>query len=106
MDRGFAQTMSILRRERGYSQRKVATDLGISQALLSHYENAAREPGLEFICKACLYYGVSADYMLGLSDQEGSDRNMEDLCILADQLKQLSDGMQAKVHSMQRGKSL
>ena len=31
------------------SQRKAAADLGISQALLSHYENGIREPGLAFV---------------------------------------------------------
>ena len=56
--------MSTLRKKRGLSQRKVASDLQISQALLSHYENGAREPGLEFVCRACEYYGVSADYLL------------------------------------------
>ena len=49
------------------SQRAVAADLGISQALLSHYEKGAREPGLAFVTKACRYYNVSADFLLGLS---------------------------------------
>ena len=65
MPRGFSETMSVLRRERGLSQRTAAADLHISQALLSHYENGAREPGLDFVCRACDYYGVSADYLLG-----------------------------------------
>ena len=64
MDRSFAQTLSALRRERNISQRTAAADLGISQALLSHYENGAREPGLGFVCRACDYYGVTADYLL------------------------------------------
>ena len=68
MARTFSETMSALRRARGYSQRRAAADLNISQALLSHYENGAREPGLDFVCRACGYYGVSADYLLGLSD--------------------------------------
>ena len=68
MARTFSETMSALRRERGYSQRKAAADLNISQALLSHYENGAREPGLDFVRRACVYYGVSADYLLGLSE--------------------------------------
>ena len=63
----FASVFSALRRENGYSQRKVANDLNISQALLSHYENGVREPRLDFIIKACKYYGVSTDYMLGVS---------------------------------------
>ncbi|MFR6394290.1 MAG: helix-turn-helix domain-containing protein [Oscillospiraceae bacterium] len=49
----FSRTLSLLRRERGISQRKAATQLGISQALLSHYENGIREPGLAFVVRAC-----------------------------------------------------
>ena len=67
MDRSFPEILSALRRERNINQRAAAADLGISQALLSHYENGAREPGLGFVCRACDYYGVSADYLLGRS---------------------------------------
>ena len=61
--------LSALRKKTGLSQRIVASDLGVSQALLSHYENGAREPKLDFVAKACDYYGVSADYMLGRTDE-------------------------------------
>ena len=61
----FSRTLSLLRRERGVSQRVAAGELGISQALLSHYENGVREPGLHFVVKACDYYHVSADFILG-----------------------------------------
>ena len=67
MKEDFALAMAALRRERGISQRRAAADLGISQAQLSHYENGAREPGLNFVCRACDYYGVSADHLLGRS---------------------------------------
>ena len=69
MDRRFPEILSALRREKSINQRTAAQDLGISQALLSHYENGAREPGLQFVCRACDYYGVSADYLLGRTDQ-------------------------------------
>ena len=65
MKSAFAKRLGVLRREKGLSQRVAATDMGISQALLSHYENDAREPKLEFVVKACDYYDVSADYLLG-----------------------------------------
>ncbi len=71
MARTFSETMSALRKSRRLSQRQAAGDLNISQALLSHYENGAREPGLDFVCRACRYYGVSADYLLGISDIPG-----------------------------------
>ena len=61
----FSRSLTLLRKEKGISQRSAAKDLGISQALLSHYENGIREPGLAFVVKACDYYGVSADYLLG-----------------------------------------
>ncbi len=61
----FSRTLSLLRQEKGISQRKAAVALGISQALLSHYENGIREPGLAFVVRACDYYHVSSDYLLG-----------------------------------------
>ena len=70
MGRSFPQNLSALRREKKISQRAAAAELGISQALLSHYENGAREPGLQFVCRACDYYGVTADYLLCRSDSQ------------------------------------
>ncbi len=76
----FSKTLSMLRKEQGVSQRKAAATLGISQALLSHYENGIREPGLGFVIRACDYYHVSADYLLGRTpDREGTTIAAEDL---------------------------
>ena len=69
MNERFARALGSLRRERGISQRQAAKDLGVSQALLSHYENGLREPGLSFVVRACDYYGTSADYLLGRTEQ-------------------------------------
>ena len=89
MTRGFSETMSELRRKKGASQRTAAADLGISQALLSHYENGAREPGLDFVCRACEYYGVSADYLLGRTDEPGG-KTAPRLHALAEELRALA----------------
>ena len=64
----FSVILSQLRKERGISQKKAATDLGISQALLSHYEKGIRECGLDFVIKCSEYYGVTTDYLLGVSE--------------------------------------
>ena len=69
MKSSLAKTLGSLRRERNLSQREAAAKLGVSQALLSHYENDAREPNFDFVIRACDYYGVSADYLLGRSDE-------------------------------------
>lgn len=64
-NKDFPRVLTLLRKERGFSQKKVASDLGIAQALLSHYENGKRECGLSFLVQAADYYGVSVDYLLG-----------------------------------------
>ena len=65
MNNDFPRILTLLRKERGFSQKKAAADLGISQALLSHYEKGIRECGLDFLVRAATYYGVSCDYLLG-----------------------------------------
>ena len=42
----FSDRLTTQRKRKGVSQKQAAADLGISQALLSHYENGIREPGL------------------------------------------------------------
>ena len=80
MNEEFSRTLSLLRQERGVSQRTAASDLGISQALLSHYENGIREPGLSFVVKACDYYHVSADFILGRTlSRDGSMLSSEEV---------------------------
>lgn len=86
MNTEFSRTLSLLRQERGVSQRAAAGELGISQALLSHYENGVREPGLAFVVRACEYYHVSADFLLGRTlAREGGALTENDIVNMADQ---------------------
>jgi len=57
-----------LREEKGLSQTKLAQALGFNQRTISDYETGKREPNVETIKKLCKYFGVSADYLLGLED--------------------------------------
>lgn len=76
----FPRTLSLLRQEKKLSQKKAAEALGISQALLSHYENGVREPGLSFVVRAADFYGVSCDYLLGRTmSKEGATISMDEL---------------------------
>ena len=65
MNTSLPRILTLLRKERKLSQKQVANDLGVSQALLSHYEKGIRECGLEFLVKVSEYYNVSCDYLLG-----------------------------------------
>ncbi len=76
----FSRILTLLRKERGLTQKEAAANLGISQALLSHYEKGIRECGLDFVVKAAEFYGVSCDYLLGRSpDRSGLTLSVEDI---------------------------
>ncbi len=51
------------------SQSEVAKDLQITQRKLSYIETGKTEPSLEDLVRICNYYGVSADYILGLTEK-------------------------------------
>ena len=77
----FSKNLRKLREDKKISQKSAAASLGVSQALLSHYEKGIRECGLAFLARAAKYYGVTTDFMLGLSAEQ------PDLIKLADDKK-------------------
>ncbi len=80
MNSTFPRMITLLRKEQGISQKKAAADLGISQALLSHYEKGIRECGLDFVVRTADYYGVSCDYLLGrTADKSGAMIAVDDI---------------------------
>ena len=97
----FARTLSRLRHEKGVSQRQAAQELGVSQALLSHYENGAREPGLAFVCRACDYYGVSADFLLGRAPSPTcTPEQLEALRVLVQDVRTAADRAEAALEEI------
>ena len=76
----FNRIIKLLRKERGITQKQAAEDLGVSQALLSHYEKGMRECGLDFVVRVADYYNVSCDYLLGRSaERNGMMLSAEDI---------------------------
>ena len=79
MSRSFGNTITYLRKEKNISQKQASEDLGISQALLSHYEKGIRECGLNFVVKLADYYNVSCDYLLGRSAERNTQTSNENM---------------------------
>lgn len=80
MSSTFPRIITLLRKERGLSQKQAATELGISQALLSHYEKGIRECKLDFVVRVADYYNVSCDYLLGrVPDKSGTTIALEEV---------------------------
>lgn len=80
MTQDFSRIITLLRKEKGITQKEAASQLGVSQALLSHYEKGIRECGLDFVVRVADFYGVSCDYLLGRSaDRSGLTLKVEDV---------------------------
>lgn len=56
------------REKRNWSQKFVAEKIGITNTVLSNYERDYRDPDTETLKKLADLYGVSTDYLLGLTD--------------------------------------
>jgi len=57
-----------LRKKKGISQQRLATDLNTTQNTISRYETGEREPGIDELIKIADYFNVSVDYLIGRTD--------------------------------------
>ena len=63
-----------LRKEKDLNQETVASACGISRSTLSHYEKGLT-PCVENAIALAGYFGVSVDYILGISDEKAPNTN-------------------------------
>ncbi|MBQ4072019.1 MAG: helix-turn-helix transcriptional regulator [Clostridia bacterium] len=59
-----------LREDHDYTQREIADVLHIKQNTYSQYENGQRQIPIDFLIKLSLFYDVSTDYILELTDKQ------------------------------------
>ena len=63
-----------LRKKKGISQQRLATDLNTTQNTISRYETGEREPGIDDLTKIADYFNVSIDYLLGRTNNPSMNR--------------------------------
>lgn len=64
----YIKRIRDLREDHDYTQEYVAKVLGTSQSMYARYERSATELPIRHLISLCNLYKVSADYILGLSD--------------------------------------
>ncbi len=62
----YYEILRDLREDNDKTQAELAEFLGITRPQYHLYESGKRQFKLEHIRKLCIYYGVSADYVLSL----------------------------------------
>lgn len=68
MEMTFGEKLRNLREEQELNQTELGKLLGMTQRKLSYLECGKCEPSIDDIVCICLYFNVSADYLLGLPE--------------------------------------
>ena len=66
----YRERMRALREDNDLTQREVAKVINKSQQGYSHIEDGRAELKIEDLIKLCRFYGVSADYFIGMADSQ------------------------------------
>ncbi len=66
----YIDRITSLREDNDYKQKDIAEILGIKQSAYSKYEKRRTKIQVEDLIKLCKLYNVSADYVLGFTDEQ------------------------------------
>lgn len=64
----FATRLRELRTNQNLSMKQLAAKINATDGAISNWENGINEPKISYLYKLAKYFGVSADYLIGLTD--------------------------------------
>lgn len=71
--------LKAMRVQRGYTQEELAELLSLGQRQIPRYENGETDPAADIVARMARALGVSADYLLGLTEEPTGYLHEEDL---------------------------
>ena len=84
------EILKRLRLDAKITQKQLAKEISIGQATISQWESGASKPTADALIALCNYYGVSADFILGISREKegesGLSQDVEECIALFDNL--------------------
>lgn len=84
----YAERIRILRESQGLTQADLAAELtkvsadgkSVSREMVNLWENGSRDLKTSQMITLCKYFNVTADYLLGLSEIQSTDADMQTAC--------------------------
>lgn len=76
----FGERLFKIREEHEETQDQLAEAIGITRQSLSRYEISDRTPNIEIVYNIAKHYNISVDYLLGLSDIQSTNKDVENVC--------------------------
>lgn len=71
----FASRLRLLREQRSLTLTELSDATGLGVTTLSQYENGERMPKFIPMAKIAIYFNVSLDWLMGLSDERRASQN-------------------------------
>lgn len=78
----FSERLKDLRKQARLTQVDVAEKLGISQPAYASWERGAKKPTQDNLVKIAQILNVSVDYLVGNSDEENTNKELDDIELL------------------------
>lgn len=78
----FAECLSALVEEKkkfGLSQKEIAAEIGVSSGTLSEWCSDNKTPMIDALPKLANYFGVPADYLIGLTDVRSRNETLQSI---------------------------
>jgi len=101
MSNVLGDRLKRLRTESGLTQLELSSKLNIGNTTLSQYESGQRIPNDQIKTDICRYFGISMDYLLGLSDvRERDQRGPEIGCNDIPGYSKLNDSNKAAIDQL------
>ncbi len=69
----FSERLALLRKEKGESQLELGRLIQRSRSTIQGYESEDKEPSYDALCVLANHFGVTTDYLVGLSDSRSRD---------------------------------
>lgn len=64
----FSKRLVLLRKNKGLTQKQIASEFSLSPYGYQRYEYGEREPAISVATKMAEFFGVSLDYLVGRTD--------------------------------------
>ncbi|WP_458407190.1 helix-turn-helix domain-containing protein [Anaerotignum sp.] len=65
----FPERLKELRKSRNISQQKLGAYLNYGYTAIANYESGRNEPSFDTLMKIAVFFDVTVDYLIGLSDE-------------------------------------
>lgn len=62
----FGDNLKALRKKRNLTQSELGSNIGLSKAVISKYENGLGYPTFDVLIRFANFFGVTTDYLLGV----------------------------------------